>query len=41
MQRSKNPKNAIVGISVVMIDENKDFKIPENYNAVVVPIRHY
>ena len=41
MQRSKNPKNAIVGISVVMIDENKDFKIPENHYAVAVPIRQH
>ena len=24
-----------------MIDENKDFKIPENYYAVAVPIRQH
>ena len=36
-----NPKNVIVGINVVMIDENKDFKIPENHYVVAVLIRQH
>ena len=41
IQRSKNPKNAIVGINVAMIDESNDYEIPENHYAVAVPIRQH
>lgn len=41
IQRSKNPKNAIVGINVVMIDESAEYDIPENHYAVAVPIRQH
>jgi hypothetical protein len=41
IQRSKNPKNAIVGVDVVMVDENNDYEIPENHYAVAVPIRQH
>ena len=41
VQRSKNPKNAIVGVSVCMVDENNDYEIPENHYAVAIPIRQH
>lgn len=41
IQRSKNPKNAIVGINVIMIDESNDYEIPENHYAVAVPIKQH
>lgn len=39
LQRTKNPKNAIVGIDVVMADETIGPELPENHYAVAVPIR--
>ena len=41
IQKSKNPKNAIVGLNVTMIDESVDYDIPENHYAVAVPIRQH
>ena len=41
IQKSKNPKNAIVGLSVAMIDESIEYDIPENHYAVAVPIRQH
>ena len=40
LQRSKNPKNAIVDVNVIMVDEGDD-AIPEDYFAVAVPIRQH
>ena len=41
IQKSKNPKNAIVGLNVVMIDESSNYDIPENHYAVAVPIKQH
>jgi hypothetical protein len=41
IQKSKNPKNAIVGLNVSMIDESSEYDIPENHYAVAVPIRQH
>ena len=41
LQRSKNPKNAIVDLNVIMVDENDDRTIPEGYFAVAIPIRQH
>ena len=41
IQRSKNPKNAIVGINVAMIDESNDYEIPDDHYTVAVPIRQH
>lgn len=41
IQKSKNPKNAIVGIDVALIDESIEYDIPENHYAVAVPIRQH
>ena len=38
LQRSKSPKNAIVGIDVVLADENTGPDIPDYHYAVAVPI---
>lgn len=39
VQKTKNPKNAVVGVDVVMADENEGPDIPEHHYAVAVPIR--
>ena len=39
LQRTKNPKNAIIGLDVVMADETLGPELPENHYAVAVPIR--
>lgn len=41
IQKSKNPKNAIVGLNIAMIDESIEYDIPENHYAVAVPIRQH
>lgn len=41
MQRTKNPQNAIVGIDVVLADENLGPDLPDNHFAVAVPIRQH
>jgi hypothetical protein len=41
IQRSKSPKSAIVGIDVVMADENTGPEIPDFHFAVAVPIRQH
>lgn len=41
IQRTKNPKNAIVGLNVTMIDESSEYDIPENHYAVAIPIRQH
>ncbi|CAI2384889.1 unnamed protein product [Moneuplotes crassus] len=41
LQRSKNPKNAIVNLDVIMVDENNDNRIPDDHYAVAVPIRQH
>lgn len=38
-QRSKNPNNAIVGVNIVMADENLGPDLPDHHFAVAVPIR--
>lgn len=39
LQRTKNSQNAIVGVDVVLADENVGPDLPENHFAVAVPIR--
>jgi hypothetical protein len=39
LQRTKNPQNAIVGVDVVLADENLGPALPDNHFAVAVPIR--
>jgi hypothetical protein len=39
LQRTKNSQNAIVGLDVVLADENVGPDLPENHFAVAVPIR--
>lgn len=41
LQRSKNPKNAIIDLDVIMVNENDDSQIPDGYYAVAVPIRQH
>ena len=41
LQRTKNPKNAIVGLDVVMADETLGPELPENHYAVAIPIRQH
>lgn len=41
LQRTKNPQNAIVGLDVVLADENLGPDLPENHYAVAVPIRQH
>jgi hypothetical protein len=41
LQRTKNPQNAIVGIDVVLADENLGPELPDNHYAVAVPIRQH
>lgn len=41
LQRTKNPQNAIVGIDVVLADENLGPDLPDNHFAVAVPIRQH
>ena len=41
LQRSKNPKNAIVEVDVAMINEDDDSAIPDGYFAVAIPIRQH
>jgi hypothetical protein len=39
LQRTKNPLNAIVGVDVVLANENLGPDLPDNHYAVAVPIR--
>ena len=41
LQRTKNPQNAIVGVDVVLADENLGPELPDNHFAVAVPIRQH
>ena len=41
LQRTKNPQNAIVGIDVILADENLGPDLPDNHFAVAVPIRQH
>lgn len=41
LQRTKNPQNAVVGIDVVLADENLGPDLPDNHYAVAVPIRQH
>lgn len=41
LQRTKNPQNAIVGVSVVLGDETVGPDLPENHYAVAIPIRQH
>ena len=41
LQRTKNPQNAIVGVDVVLADENLGPDLPDNHFAVAVPIRQH
>lgn len=39
LQRTKNSQNAIVGVDVVLADENVGPNLPDNHFAVAIPIR--
>jgi hypothetical protein len=41
LQRTKNPQNAVVGVEVVLADENLGPDLPDNHFAVAVPIRQH
>ena len=41
MQRTKNSQNAIVGIDVVLADEDMGPELPDSHFAVAVPIRQH
>ena len=41
MQRTKNSQNAIVGVDVILADENVGPDLPDNHYAVAVPIRQH
>jgi hypothetical protein len=41
LQRTKNPQNALVGLDVVLADENLGPELPDNHYAVAVPIRQH
>ena len=41
LQRTKNPQNAIVGLDVVLADDNLGPDLPDNHFAVAVPIRQH
>jgi hypothetical protein len=41
LQRTKNPQNAIVGIDIVLADENLGPELPDNHYAVALPIRQH
>ena len=41
LQHSKNPKNAIVDLNVIMAPENDERSIPNGYFAVTIPIRQH
>jgi hypothetical protein len=41
LQRTKNPQNAIVGLDVVLADENLGPELSDNHYAVAVPIRQH
>lgn len=41
LQRTKNPQNAIVGVDVVLADENLGPDLPDNHFAVAVPVRQH
>lgn len=41
LQRTKNSQNAIVGVDVVLADENVGPNLQDNHFAVAVPIRQH
>ncbi len=41
LQRTKNSQNAIVGLDVVLADENVGPDLPDNHFAVAIPIRQH
>ena len=41
MQKTKNSQNAIVGVDVILADENNGPDLPDHHFAVAVPIRQH
>jgi len=41
LQRTKNSQNAIVGLDVVMADEDAGPELPDNHFARAIPIRQH